>query len=266
MTKLRGVIFIEKNRIQYIYYNAHLSLDIPQDIIRDGEVIFPDKLGELVTSFIQQNKIAPAELVMLLADDLTFNTTIKIEDAKTSEEQIQTFIDLVPFEDVSYREFVTPTEVTVIAANHDFIQIIKNAFIKQGFSIAFIISQLVLTKHNISTSYTIETINEVLKKFDTLQLSSLKTEQEQLQTEKKLQEEKNFYSTNIKPSTLALIGIFVFLLIVIVVMLVLNLRPVEPRTRQVQQTLPTPTITLDHDVPTPLIEESTDEQASVSAF
>lgn len=266
MTKTRTVIFIEKNRIQYIYNGVLLTLDIPTDIIRDGEVIFADKLKELITSFISTNKIVPSDLVILLSDDLTFSTVIKIEPGKTSEEQVQNFIDLVPFEDVSYREFVTSTEVTIIAANHDFIQSIKIALIDLGFTVTFIISQFILAKQNIATTYSPQVADEIIKKFDVLQVSSLETEQEQIQTQQKLKEEKNFYSMKIKPTTLILFGVFGILIIVIIVMLVINLRPQTPSTPPPTPLLPTPTPTIMVPInTTPINDASSSAQASNSA-
>lgn len=253
MIQGRGIIFLQKDKFDF--YSPGLIKIIEfrfvPEIIHDLEVINRELLENLIKLFVSNNKIAPGELTIVLADNACFIKDFIMPSAVPSTQQknvaqlspvafpntqasekvredIKFFIDHVPFENVLSREFHMGNGTKVLAVNKDFFEAIKNAFEKAGFRVNAVLPGVVF-ENNIGAKQTMDIIvaNTILKQADYLRDNDLLREERSFQpvVEKENEEEKEFtvQETESKPGKtnkkrlFAMIGIFVILLIILVV-------------------------------------------------
>src|SRR3989344_4723541 len=122
-----GIIFLQKDKFDF--YSPGLIKIIEfrfvPEIIRDLEIINSELLENLIKLFVSNNKIPPSELIIVLADNACFvkdfivpailvspqqqgalPSTLQNSDVSGKfQEDINAFIDNVPFENVQSRNF-----------------------------------------------------------------------------------------------------------------------------------------------------------------
>lgn len=162
-----------------------LQLPLAPDTVNNLDIISKDKLRTTIQAFISTNKLPPAIFVILLSDAILFVKNFSdqpavsgnnpqpasgqqltpqvapqpqskippLELAKMNEEkeqqrklEIQSFLDKIPFENISTKETHLPTGVQVIAANSDYIEAIKNILEEQGSLVEAVVPASLLGK------------------------------------------------------------------------------------------------------------------------
>lgn len=142
-----AVFYIEKNSA--FFYGSNISvilkLDFPQDVFSDLEILDKEKLSGFLQAFIESNGILPANVMMLLSDQVTFEKDfLKAPFEQVIEKQIQDFLDFVPFESVWSETLKLGKKIKIVAVNREFCDLVKGVFEKQKFSIIGIVPVSVL--------------------------------------------------------------------------------------------------------------------------
>lgn len=254
MTAGTGIIFLQKDKFDF--YSPGLIKIIEfrfvPEIIRDQEIINAELLENLIKIFVDNNKIIPSELVIVLSDNASFikdfvsppsaptlpvgvspsaqPQVVNNESSEKVQEDIKAFIDHVPFENVLSRNFPMQNGTKVLAVNKDFYVAIKNAFEKVGFKVSAVYPGVVFS-NNIGAKPVMDIIvaNIILQQAPNLRDDNLLKENKIIEPivseEKKEGEgEKDFVvqDTDDKPKKtnkkrlILMIGIFAILLIVLV--------------------------------------------------
>ena len=129
LSKPNAVWYLTRNGWQFFSaaFPKGLALVVPHDVINDLEVVNQTKLQEQIAAFIAQNKIKPANVVMVLADELLFTKILTALKPPEQTAELAHFLDEVPFaaEELVYELLTIDTKTNVIATNRALYQSIK---------------------------------------------------------------------------------------------------------------------------------------------
>jgi hypothetical protein len=260
MTEGKGIVFLQKDKFDF--YSPGLikiiEFKFVAEFIHDLEVINSELLTDLIKLFVTNNKVQPTELLIILADNACFikdfNSPSPVAQQQAAsapnqapvsaapvalthtasekmQEDIKSFIDHVPFENVLSRNFPMQNGTKVVAVNKDFYEAIKGAFEKAGFKVSAVYPGVIF-ENNIGSKPNMDiiTANNILQKADYLRENNLLKEyveyHQAIEKENKGEEKENDFTVNEtedkpgktnKKRLFLMIGIFVILLVILVV-------------------------------------------------
>src|SRR5258706_1530217 len=136
--KLPGILYIDANKATF--YNSvaksMLQFTFSPEAYKDMDIVNKENLVGEINTFILGNKILPGNLMLLLGPSAIFEKDFAEPPSEKMDKEIQTFIDYVPFQNISSKIIKLPTKVKVIVANKDFCEEVFATFTKQNFSTA----------------------------------------------------------------------------------------------------------------------------------
>lgn len=212
-----ALIYIENNRL-FFYSQASPSLfqlDFPKDVVSDLEIIQKDKFSLLIKLFLEKNKLPPAFLTVIFAPTLTFE---KKFTQTPSPEQIQEFLELVPFEETISRTYSIDKQIEVVATNKEFCDSLLLTLKNQGSPISAIIPFSILQqlmpelKSKVDIAFLFSR-RESLKEYNLLPLEE-RTEGVTTNT-----------TQNKSKAIYFLLGIFGILIMIFIILLIINFSP-----------------------------------------
>ncbi|MDP2585657.1 MAG: hypothetical protein Q8P29_02135 [Candidatus Levybacteria bacterium] len=241
------ILFID--RFGFSVYQDILA-NIPKfnftpDLVSNLDVVSKEQFVNIITTFIQINKIIPSSLAVILSDDVIYIRDLKnpvqkttptqevkidINDDKEHEDEVQNFLENIPFEEVLAKVIKTENVNRIVAVNKDLVMAIINTFVSKGSVIEVITPSFMYGQSaNFTTGLTLDNIRVILENTEILKLGNLLINQEKIIPSQDLGSElKNSLAdvsqslTNDvkKPQNLRqymLIGLFVTLLVIFVV-------------------------------------------------
>lgn len=139
--KQKGFFYITRRGI--VVYDGTLStpLTFPFDknTVADFEIINKEEFAKQFAAFLQQNKITPGVMTIVLGEDAFFEKEISGLEKAKKDETIKLFIESVPFEHVAINSFPTKTGSKIIGTNKDFFDVINEIVTKLGFTVQYVI-------------------------------------------------------------------------------------------------------------------------------
>lgn len=154
-------------------------------------------------------------MIILLADVL-FEKDIQVQDPNTQAQEVQKFLDIIPFESISTKILPIQQGVRAIAVNKNLLDALKISFEEFGFSIEGMVPYEFLGELSSGiNSVTTETSKTIIKQFDSLKEASFEFERNEKKTASQVESQvgKN------KPKSLRLyiiLGIFGLLLLILI--------------------------------------------------
>ncbi len=237
------ILFID--RFGFSIYQDTLT-NIPKfnftpDLVANLDVVNKEQFSNLIATFIQINKIVPSSLTILLSDTVIYvkdlinplqkpsatdqpllNPPPSLNSAdKEHKEEIQNFLENIPFEEVLAKVVKIDQTDRVVAANKELVMIIAESFVNKGCVLdAVIPGFLFLPKANFALGLTQENIQAVLNDSEILKDGNLLTNQQKVAAPAVFAGQKEPISGEKKPQNMRqfiLIGVFVTLLVIFAV-------------------------------------------------
>lgn len=190
------------------------------DLVANLDVVNKEQFSNLITSFIQINKITPSSLSVILSDNIIY---IKdLTDTEESKDAIQAFLENVPFEEVLAKVIKTDVINRIVAVNKNLVMTIADAFINKGSSMEAVTPSFMYGQNvNFTVGLTQDNIRTILGNLEILRIGNLLTDQEKIVLPQIVEDEKSFKESGVKkPQGLRqyiLIGVLVTLLVIFVV-------------------------------------------------
>jgi len=128
-----AIILLDKNRIFVFNGNEFLTLDVPETVVRDIDIVDKSGFDSLVDTFIKTKRLNSAPVWLILADGICFGKDVAETDATKVEGEIKDFLDAIPFDKVISKRYRAGNGVRVIAANQEYIEAVIEIFEKNGF-------------------------------------------------------------------------------------------------------------------------------------
>ena len=234
------ILFID--RFGFSVYQDALA-NIPKfsftpDLVANLDVISKDQFVNLIGTFIQVNKMVPSSLAVILSDNVIYvkdlvspapklTSTQGLEtdavDDKEHEDEVQIFLENVPFEEVLAKVIKVCNINRAVAVNKDLAMTIADTFSSKGFSVEAIAPGFMYGQSaNFTAGLTPDNARIVLENPEILKSGNLLTDQEKIIPSQNLESEfKNPAVSGVKkPKGLRqfiLIGVFVTLLVILAV-------------------------------------------------
>jgi hypothetical protein len=161
------VLMLTRERLYLYDGGAVLTLDLPASVVKDLDVKDRDGLFNLVVTFIQNNKLVPAQLFFILAESVCFTKdfTVTIStDPAVAEAMVREYTDMIPFNNVVSKVYKTPTVWRAVGVNEDLVNIIFEAFASKGFGLSALVPANVFPDLAMSVDLTAVKAQAVLDK------------------------------------------------------------------------------------------------------
>ena len=133
----QAILFLDRNRFD-LYEGAGgrvLSFPFAPDVINALEVINPSSLENQINSFLDQNSVPAANVVMILSPNVLFEKDIVGLEPQQQEAQSQIFLDNVPFDSLITKVIPFDKGIRISTTNKALCDNIKSALEKKGFII-----------------------------------------------------------------------------------------------------------------------------------
>jgi hypothetical protein len=213
------VLFLVRDRL-YLYDGSNiLALEFPANIVHDIDVLDRDGLYNLITAFIQNNKLLPAQLYFVLSESVCFSKDFTIggpADTAKMEAEIKEFTDEIPFSSVVSKTYKTANTYRVVGANQELIDTIFNALEAKGFGISALVPANLFPEIGITSDLTADKAQAVLNKKELAVTASMVGER--LIKEQQLATSQTAVPKNKVLPYLA--GVFIILIVILVILLV----------------------------------------------
>lgn len=230
------ILFID--RFGFSLYQDTLT-NIPKfnftpDIVSNLDVVNKDQFVNLISTFIQINKIVPSSLAVILSDNVIYIKDLKTDSSNNGDhkDEVRSFLENIPFEEVLAKVIKTGNVNRVVAVNKYLVMAIINTFASKGSVVEAITPGFMYGQSaNFTAGLTADNIRVILGNVDTLRLGNLLTDQEKMDSSQCLEDElkippvgtkSDLTGSSKKPKKLRqymLIGVFVILIIVLVIVL-----------------------------------------------
>lgn len=245
MVDTKGIIYLQKDKFDfYIPISGKvIEFRFVPEIVQDLEVINAELLENLIKLFVESNKIAISELIIVIADNACFVQdflqTTPAGELQNFDEQTKKFVESVPFDDVASATFPLKNGIKVLATNRTLFESIVTSFEKLGFKTQVVLPGVVFGGDmGVKTTLDVIAANIIFQNLDTVrQHNLLEKKIEESHEDKDAGEIKapeqvgQDIEVNDKPSgkksnkrIFLLVGVFVVLIGVLVIM-VLSQQP-----------------------------------------
>lgn len=242
------ILFIDRNGFG-VYQDVLANIprfNFTPDLVTNLDVISKEQFGSLIATFIQINKMVPSSLAVILSDDViyvkdlenappkpTVSAGFKTDssDDKEHKDEVQNFLENIPFEEVLAKVIKVGSVNRVVAVNKDLVMEIINAFIGRGFTVEAVTPSFMYGQTaNFTTGLNPDNVKVILENVEILRSGNLLTNQEKMVTPQGLGGEIDSSAAVDAPvkkpqnrRQYILLGVFVFLLIILGVVAYLTL-------------------------------------------
>ncbi|OGH14975.1 MAG: hypothetical protein A2860_02105 [Candidatus Levybacteria bacterium RIFCSPHIGHO2_01_FULL_37_33] len=250
------VCYIDKNKA--LFYQdvdgSMLKMDFPPDIISDQELTGREKLEHLIESFLETNKLEKGNIIFIYAPNVTIEKDFPDDTPGNKNEEIQKFINMIPFEEMLSKIYKLNKKTKVVAINQEIYESIKNIFAKKNFSVLGIIPSTVLAETVAELSMNIDLAFIANKIYSLKQYGMVNAGELSNQNTK---EKSGLKKQNIR--MYVLIIVFVILLFILIILVIIkpfpknsskNLPVINPPLS------PTPSVPVVSQPATPVIQPS----------
>ena len=258
-----GVVYLMKDKLQYFspYDGKIFEFRFAPEIIRDLDVINGSLLENYIKGFIMNSKIAPANLVFVLAENTyfmkDFSTLSQQKNANNErtvtrellQKSAEEFVEHVPFDNVVSKMLPLKDGLRVCATNKDFYESIAIAFEHNGFTLESVLPGVVLGNglnlrpvlDQVMASMILQKVN-AFKEYNLLgqqvfqpQVKQETEEEDEVELERLQSKKPN------KKRLYGMVGLLFSLIIVLVIVIIQSQAPAESPKPAVLANEPAPT-------------------------
>jgi hypothetical protein len=167
------IINVEREKLSLCapYHLEPLVFNFSPEMISDLEIVNSPELITGLRNFIEQNKIKPGPLVIIVAQSVYFEKNYTGQNPPTPEE-VDSFIDTVPFSTVSSKLFRVISGFKQVVINRDFYESLKSTFEEMGFQVTAVVPGFALGQNAIA-GFTANTCRIIYRKMDQIFADSM---------------------------------------------------------------------------------------------
>lgn len=149
-----------------------MTLQLPQEVIRDLEITSQTALETLIHTFVVREKLTPTSLILVLSQEVYFEKDIGKSDGEEKEKLVQQFVDTVPFTTTSEKVFQIRGSYKLVVINRALYDAFKTAFEKEKFPVSAAIPELVLPGIGVKGALSADSCRVIAKKLPALEEQS----------------------------------------------------------------------------------------------
>lgn len=255
--KKKAIVLLDVNKVLFFEegLSQALQLDFQPSVVSHREVVSEKQFYDQISLFIQQNKLEPAHLYILLVSQLFFVHDFQADPSKKTdiEEQKKLYLDAVPFERVSSFTQKAQNVERVFAVNQDYYEILQSAFVNAGFTLEGVAPVFVLgdkfAKVNALSQELVQAVfsqESEIKKHNLVSNEPVQEQVAPVEEEEKTEEKKD--KKTFTPRVIGLVVVFGLLLLALGVVIYFQIlrapEPLQDQSAQTTQAAPSPVPTL----------------------
>lgn len=217
--------FLYLDRNGFIFFETGgnpLTFQFPENCVKDLEIINQEELVNQIKIFSEQNVLIPANITIILSPSVVFEKDFQTQE-ESHDEEMQKFLDAVPFELIASKNIYSENGVRIVAANKTLYEEIGASFIKLGSVLDSVIPYEALGENiGLLNDLNVQNAEIVLKKVDTVKQMSFLIDNPATQKSSSMQATKdNKKVVKSNPMRLyVMAGVFVVLLLILGFMLI----------------------------------------------
>jgi hypothetical protein len=167
------IIHIDRDKLSLCapYHLEPLVFKFPPELVSDLEIVDAPELNNGLRNFIEQYKIKPGLLVIIVAQSVYFEKNYTGQNPPTPEE-VENFIDTIPFSTVSSKLFRVISGFKQVVINREFYETLKNSFEEMGFQVIAVVPGFALGQNAIA-GFTADTCRIIYRKMDQIIADSM---------------------------------------------------------------------------------------------
>ncbi len=183
ITKDQKIIaYLDRQKLVIIKASSEkgLVLDLPISVVFDIEVVDYDSLNFILASFVEQNKIEPTNVILVLAPAVYYEKDIGLSNNPENQKStVEAFLKDIPYKNLLSKEYLIENGKKVVAVNKNFYEPVVMFFEKNDFNVVSIIPYFCLENNKLKlTEFSGKEAKEVVSRYKLLEPLSLATSQE----------------------------------------------------------------------------------------
>ncbi len=192
-----------------------LELPFSSEIMQDLEIVSPASLERVLKNWLDQTKIVPKQAVLMLDNSICFQRKLSAVPSNVDEE-LQKFLEVVPFTEVSQKIFPMEGGAYIVAINQNLLQPLVSTLEKLGFIIINISPAFLFNVDASQTTFNKGVAQQIMANVELLLNFSFLTSAE---LEAKIVEPKPFLTVKFDKKLISLIVVFIILIGVLLILL-----------------------------------------------
>ncbi|HWS48831.1 MAG TPA: LytR C-terminal domain-containing protein, partial [Candidatus Methanoperedens sp.] len=231
-----------------------ITLDFPPSIVQDIDIIDLESFNLLLSSFVEQSKISPNDILLVVSPDIYYEKSIPLSgDTAARQSQIDLFLQTVPFKNLIYKDYSLGSQPRLITLNKNFYEPIAKFFENSAFNIVAIMPLFVLNHFQLNLStFLPKEVKDIFQKYKLMEPYSFMNTED---IDKIVTTEVHRPKEEITKTTIVLIVIFCLLFVVLLVYIFVVPRLIKPPTPSKLSTpsllSPSPTSAVSDILPIP---------------
>jgi hypothetical protein len=167
------IIYVDRDKVS-LCSASHLEpllFKFTPSMIADLEIVNSDDLRIGLRQFVEQNKIKPGPIVMIISKLVYFEKNYPGPSSPT-EEDIENFSQTVPFSATSSKVYKVISGYKQVVLNRDFYEAFRETFEELGFSVTAVVPGFALGQ-SATADFTADTCRIIYKKMDQIIADSI---------------------------------------------------------------------------------------------
>ncbi len=220
------VLFIDRMGIQLFggILQSIVSLQIPETIVKDWEVISKDGLYTLIKQWVKQYSLSGSQIVFVLSESVYCEKQFSVIEHSQVETDILKFFDMVPYESIWSKVYPTKNGKRAIAISKGFYDGLHQGFILQGLPTKTIIPSFALGQHEKKRAMDAALYSYIIENVEQLSKFSILDAQESNSTPASISHTSVQDASKKKSSLPLLLSVFGFLLLALGIVVYLQYR------------------------------------------
>lgn len=134
----KGVLFVDRNAL---FYHAKgnqppVVLELTSDIVKDMEIVSPEKFVNALAYWMDNNKISECDLIVVVSENVYFEHAVQtLVNNDQDEKEMELFLGTVPFEQPVTRVIQDGASKRAIVLNRDYYDLLLEFLEKRYFRV-----------------------------------------------------------------------------------------------------------------------------------
>ena len=144
--------------------NGLLKMPFGAEVVKDLNVVGLAELAAQIKAFVETNKIAPTDLVVVLDGETYFEKQVAGKTDDQMAVEVQEFVDSVPLASPSSKIFKVGDKYHVVVINRRLYESVRTAFEALGFAVKAVVPEMVLGSVGVGSVFDANACRLILKK------------------------------------------------------------------------------------------------------
>jgi len=174
------ILFINRNTFQIFggTLTGIVTIEVPESILRDGDVISEDGAYTLIKQMVKQYILTGSQLFIVLSDISYYEKIFSSVETTQLENDVLNFFNVVPYESLLTKVYDIEKIKRALAVNKALYETIRQGFSLQGIPIKAIVPACVLGTFGTKHIMDVAMANEIMRNVDGLTKQSFLDSQE----------------------------------------------------------------------------------------